>query len=79
MFVKLLVFRTGAYTPRVMSELALAGNDKISRTKEKILSSLPFASASTHVERTCLKDTYVNQAYPGSYGMFGNLIMSQEV
>jgi len=79
MFVKLPVFRTGAYTPRVMSELVLAGNDKISRTKEKILSALPFASASTLVERTCLKDTFVNEAYPGSSGVFGSLIMSQEV
>jgi hypothetical protein len=79
MFVKLPVFRTGTYTPRVMLELALARNDKISRTKEKILSALPFASASTLFERTCLKDTYVNQAYPGSSGVFGSLIMSQEV
>jgi hypothetical protein len=36
MFVKLPVFRTGVCTPSVMSELALAENDEISRTKEKI-------------------------------------------
>ena len=42
--------------------MSLAGNDEASRTKEKNLSALPSASASTLVERTCLKDTYVNQA-----------------
>lgn len=61
-FVKLPVFRSGVYTPSAMSELAVAENDEISRTKEKKLSALPSASASTLVERTCLKDTYVNQA-----------------
>jgi len=62
MFLKLPVFRTGVYTASVMSYLALTGNDEVSRTKGKNLSSLPSASASTLVERTCLKDTYVNQA-----------------
>jgi hypothetical protein len=36
MFVKLPVFRTGVYTPSVISEIALAANDETSRTKEKI-------------------------------------------